>query len=507
MMNYDAGCYASLDRIFGGVLVGAIKKDHPKYTEIMDATKVNQARFIDYFPSNIFQDEYAIFYEAMITLSAKVFDLDQLNTLLDNNKDLILDSPFVNIDRYSTTQNDTSATDDEKLTAMKMATKDKMIELSNMYVTCDEFMTACTVFIDWYKTNYLLQTAHSMARILSDQGYDEKKPNKRYKRYSGFADCKAYYNEKIQILNELDATDKLRSYVIDGNWYSKDIQQEGRDDSEALMTIGIKEIDETLGELRRGNMLGILGPPKGGKTRFTNYIVSQALSKGLNVCVWSLEGTSSEWIATQVAAMIYRDTGVAFNSKDILQRRYKNNEERELVVATKQKLAVNPKIGRLSFIESAAYVEDFLDILEAHYEKDNPFDVIVIDQLIDVLSRTGLPKTERISRAYQELKIFISKQMKKPALAVIPAQLKQAVVDQLRRNPEDTIDVTAGGESAETIRTPDEVIGLFSSKEERAANTMRIYSVASRHSGNFPDFLVRTELKCCHFQSDPDLNN
>ena len=58
------------------------------------------------------------------------------------------------------------------------------------------------------------------------------------------------------------------------------------------------------------------------------------------------------------------------------------------------------------------------------------------------------------------------------------------------------------GESAETIRTPDEVIGLFSSKEERAAGYMKIYSVASRHSGTFSDFNIRTSLKCCYFYDE-----
>ena len=205
--------------------------------------------------------------------------------------------------------------------------------------------------------------------------------------------------------------------------------------------------------------------------------------------------------------MIRRDQNLSFNSNDILMRKYNNNkQDREIVVAAKLKLATDPKIGTLSFISSTAYVEDFLDILEAHYENENPFDVIVIDQLIDILSKTGRGKVERISQAYQELKIFISTRMKRAALAIIPAQLKQDVVDFLRKNPDETLDVTAGGESAETIRTPDIVLGLYSGKEERAAKLMHIYSVASRHSANFPDFRVKTDLKCCYFESDPNLN-
>ena len=404
------------------------------------------------------------------------------------------------------TQIDAQVTDDEKIEAIQANMKEKFIELSNMYVSEGEFDSACEIYANWFESQYMLDLSQSMTRIMSSQGYEERVPGKRTKKYQGTQDCRKYYNDKIRILNELSDHDKVRSTIIDENWYEQDMQQENVKDTSALMTIGIKEIDEMVGTLRRSNMLGILGPPKGGKTRFTNFIVSRALSLGLNVCVWSLEGTKEEWISMQVAALIRRDNNLSFSSRDILERKYKDKkEDREIVAAAKLKLAVDQSIGRLSFIESTAYVEDFIDILEGHYDNENPFDVLVIDQLIDILSRNGMGKVERISQAYQTLKIAIAHRFKRPVLAVMPAQLKQSVVDFLRANPGETIDVTAGGESAETIRTPDEVIGLFSSKEERATNTVHMYSVASRHNADFQDFLVKADLRCCYFESGGDL--
>lgn len=512
MLNYTLGITESVNKIFAGVLIGAINRDNESFNNIIMAAKVNRNKFIAYFPSNIFQDEFAIFYDIIVKLNAKVFTINELEAVVDNNRDLILDSPYVDLSKMATTQSGTQSTDDEKIEAVKANLVDKFIELSNRYVSEDEFDSSCAIFIDWFKKQYMLQVSQAMARIMSDQGYDEKKPGKRSRHYYGFDDCRAYYNENMKILNELSQTDRVRSLVVDKEWLEQDLQAENLEDKNALMTIGIPEIDEVLGELRRGNMLGVLGPPKGGKTRFVNFIVSRALSLGLNVCVWTLEGTKEEWIAMQLAALIRRENNVAYNSKDILQRRFNSKDpnseklDKSIVNAAKMKLSTDHSMGKLSFIESTAYVEDFMDMLEAHYENENPFDIIVIDQLIDILSRTGRGKVERISQAYQELKLFISTRMKRPALALIPAQLKQDTVDFLRRNPGETIDVTAGGESAETIRTPDEVIGLFSSKEERASNQMHIYSVASRHSGNFPDFRIKAELKCCHFYSDPTLN-
>lgn len=507
MLNYTLGIQESVNKIFAGVLVGAIERSNPNFQNIVNSAKSNRNRFIANFPNNVFQDEFAIFYDIIAKLNAKVFTVSELEAIVDNNRDLILNSPFVDISKLASTQSGTQATDDEKLEAVKANLKDMFIELSNRYVSEDEFDSSCAIFTDWFKKQYMLQVSQAMARIMSDQGYEEKKPGKRSRRYSGFEDCRSYYNENMRILNAMSETDRVGATVVNSEWLEQDMQNEKLEDANALMTIGIPEIDEVMGELRRGNMLGVLGPPKGGKTRFVNYIASRALSLGLNVCVWTLEGTKEEWIAMQLASMIRRDNNLAFNSKDILQRKYTaKQKDKEIVIAAKLKMSTDPNMGRLSFIESTAYIEDFLDILEAHYENENPFDIIIIDQLIDILSRTGRGKVERISQAYQELKIFIANKMKRPVLAVIPAQLKQDTVDFLRKNPDETIDVTAGGESAETIRSPDEVIGLFSSKEERASNMMHIYSVASRHSGNFNDFRVKADLKCCYFESDPTLN-
>ena len=303
----------------------------------------------------------------------------------------------------------------------------------------------------------------------------------------------------MRVLNELSESGRVRSTILDNDWYVEEQSKENEPDDKALMTIGIKPIDDMIGELRRSNMLGILGPPKGGKTRFTNFLVQRALSLGLNVCVWPLEGTKEEWISMQTAAYIARTQGLSIDSKQILQRKFDSEQARSLASAARLSMVADSSFGRLSFIEGAAYVEDFISILESHYENENPFDVVVIDSLVNILSKTGRNKNDRISSSYMELKSFVANKLKRPALAIVPAQLKQDAVDYLRAHPNETIDVTAGGESAETIRSPDTVIGLFSTKEERASGRMKIYSVASRHSGSFDDFQIRTDLKCCHF--------
>ena len=501
-MVYTLGIEESLKKIFAGVLVGGISDDNPKFNEIALATRTNYSRFISNFPSNIFQDEYAIFYSILAGKHIKLFSVEELKSIIDNNRDLILDSPFINLQALARLQNGNQLTDDDKIEAVRANMVDIFIELSNRFITEDEFNSACVIFIDWFKNQYMLETSQNMTKIMSDLGHEEKRYRKRTIKFKGRQDCTRYYNERMSVLNELSDADRVKTTVLDENWYTEQQMDEDKPDDKSLMTVGIKKIDDVMGDLRRSNMIGILGPPKGGKTRFTNFLVQRALSLGLNVCVWPLEGTSEEWISMQIASYIARKHNIRLSSKDILQRKFETDQERSLVRAAKFEMISDPSYGRLSFIETTAYVEDFIDQLESHYENKNPFDVVVIDSLVNILSKTGKNKVDRVSSAYMLLKSYISTGIMRPALAIVPAQLKQDVVDFLRSHPNETIDVTAGGESAETIRSPDEVLGLFSSKEERAAGFMKIYSVASRHSENFSDFQVRTDLKCCHFYDE-----
>lgn len=501
-MNYTLGIQESLKKIFAGVLVGAVDDNNPKFFDIIKTGKSNYSRFAANFPSNIFQDEYAIFYSIVVGKNVKVFSVEELKAIIDNNRDLVLDSPFVDLNSLTRLQNGNQLTDDDKIEAVKSNMIEIYTTLSNRYVSEEEFNSSCLIFIDWFKNQHMFETAQRMTMIMSDTGYEERKPGKRTVKYIGLSDCRKYYNERVAILNEISEENRVKTTKCDGEWYNRQQQLENAPDDKAIMTVGITKVDQMLGELRRTNMIGILGPPKGGKTRFTNFLVQRALSKGLNVCVWPLEGTSEEWIAMQTASYIARKHKIFLNSKDILQRKYETEQERTLVRSAKFEMVTDKDYGTLSFIESAAYVEDFIQVLETHYENTNPYDVVVIDSLVNILSKSGKNKVDRISSAYMLLKSFISNGIKRPALAIVPAQLKQEVVDFLRAHPNETIDVTAGGESSETVRSPDEIIGLFSSKEERAAGFMKLYSVASRHSESFDDLQIRASLKCCHFYDE-----
>jgi len=505
-MGIDAGVQESIENIFTAVIVGGISKDNPSLKLKQEVFRSCLPRFLSRFTSNIFRDEYAFFYEMLKTLKVKVFSERQLESVLYQNQDLVLGSPYIDLSRWSNIVDGRSSTDDEKVEAFRLNLVEMFEELSNKVVTEEEFDTACEVYISYFNNEYMLETSQNMALIMGEMGYEYKKPRGRRVIYKGVEDAQKYYNDRVKILRELADGDRILTKVVDENWLLTELQKEDRGDDNALIDFGIEEIDSVIGKLRRSNLLGILGPPKGGKTRMANYLVGRCLDAGLNVVVWPLEGNSEEWEAMQTSLMVRKQSGNSLDSKKILERKYENDDVRQLVIAAKTQMATDLNRGKLSFIEGTAYLEDFIDILKQHYDSENPYDVVVIDSLVNMESRGRISKTEKISEAYMSFKRFLVSGLKVQPLGIVPAQLKQVAVDMLRKNPDDTIDVTAGGESAETIRTPDEIIGLFSSKEERNAGIMKIYSVGTRHSQTFDDFAARCELGCCYFYSDPELN-
>lgn len=518
--NMPLGIMTSLDNIFSAVIVGGIDRKNLNNAQLIkDKVAVARdcrARFSVDFPFNIFKDTYAVFYEILVTLKVKTFTEDQLQSIIETNRDLILDSPFIDKSKYATTSSGNIASDDDILMAITMDIIEKFRELSYEYVSEEEYKSAAVTYIDWFKSAYSEETAQNMSRIMSDLGFDDEQTNHRRRHYHGVDDMKTYYNDRMRVLAAFDEEHKIESTVIDDEWLEEDFAEEQRDDDNAILDFGIEEIDNALGKMRRSNMIGIMGPPKGGKTRLANYLVNRALRAGLNVCVWPIEGTKEEWLANQavcyIASTSYdevktnkRESIMRISSKDVLSKAYlKSPSTRRDIMSAKSAMATSNQYGRLSFIEGTAYVEDMLDVLQGHYDNDNQFDVLVIDQLVNVMSRKNKGKVERISEAYMLTKNFLANKLKKPALGIMPAQLKQEIVDGLRSGKLTEIDVTAGGESSETVRTPDAVVGLFSSKEERDNNMMHFYCVASRHSEQFDDFIGRCYLECCFFTSEND---
>ena len=498
----------ALDNIFGAILIGAIDITSPNLVAKRETLKKCLPLFKGRFVHNVFQDEYAVLYEVVISMKQfGVCTEDMLDTILEHNQDVILNSTVINFDSVLSTIEGLKekAADIDKFQVFKSMVMDKFRELSNKYVTFEEYSAATEMYIMLYKQHLMQETINNMS-IINLGSHTIKNVNGRWKTYTGVEGAKQYYIDRMKVIESLEEGNISGSITIDENWLQEDLAQGTEEDKLRLVDFGLDEINDKARYIRRTHMIGILGPPKGGKTRTAGFLANRLLEAGYNVAIWALEGTPSEWLGMLTANTVRLDSGVSLGSDSIISNIYEEESHRQLVVSAKTKMAIGENRGRLSFIEGMMYVETMLDVLKDHYENENPYDCIIIDSPVLVLSKTGRGKVERIGEAYTKLKAFISNGLPIPPCCIVPAQLKQKAVDELRNNQDADIDVTAGGESAETIRTPDLTIGVFSTKEERDAGRQRFYCVASRHCAPFGNFYSRAEFGCCYYESDSELN-
>ena len=517
-VSIPIGIKQSIDNIFASVLVGGIDtadgKNSEIYTNKMATRKYTAAKFVGTFQSNIFNNAYAVFYDIVIKLGTGIFSVEQIETIIDNNRDIVLDTPFINkADFVGGDRN--IPNDDDIINAMIVVLKGEYVRLSYKSVSAEEFDSACKIYIDWYKDNYMFYVCNNMTIIMSNTGLDVRTSSRRSRHYQGRKDAEEYYAENMAILNSIGSSGGLKVVPLDEKWYREKAEKSKEEDDKALMTIGLQEIDSVWKMLRRGNMVGILGRSKGGKTRFSTYMAARAVRMGLNVFIMIMEGTEEEW-SSAITASIIADVSyqavkkgqankiTRISSKDILENTFRNKKNiNALINATRADIAMSPKYGHVEIMTGTQYKETLQDVIKAQYKK-SPFDIIIIDSLVNISSKSGKSKSEAISEAYMETKQTIEYGLPVPALAFVTAQMKQVVIDELRKNPDAEIPITAGGESAETIRTPDYTLGMFSTDEELDADIMKLFSVAQRHTRRFENFSCRGYMDCCYFLSEAD---
>lgn len=504
--QYVDGLAESVDNIFAAILVGGIDRTNVELLrQKHEVFKQAQAKFKSMYSQNVFTNEYAFFHSVLTSLKIPVFSWAQLDVIINNSADDILTSERIDLSGFSMF-NGVASTDEEKLEAFKILVKQKFEMLSNKAVTLEEFNSACIIYNTCYKEAEMMKLINDMAIIMTS-GLSKKVGRGRKRVWKGATDAQEYYRRRKTEIDSIDENeDSVKSTSIDEKWLAERLANKKTEDSEPLIDMGIMEIDNVHGPLHRGNMLEFLGPTKGGKTTMTTYMVERCLAAGLNVAIWPLEGSEEEWTAGIESAMIRKQGRQNVNKKDILERNFATDEDYQLFVAAETELAIGEGRGHLTYLHGICYVEDMLDNLLDHYNNENAFDVIVIDSPLLALSRAGLSEREAIGLCFKLLKNFINNRLPRKALALVTAQLKQEIINELRQNPAMEIPETAGGGSAETIRTPDYVVCLVSTKEERLNKLAKLHDVANRHTAPFKPFYLRAEFGCCNFYSDPGLN-
>ena len=494
--KYESTDTDQLNILFAGVLRREditdpiLKKEHTD----------NIARFKSIFSSNVFQDEYAVLYELIVRSRMTTGKWDLMESVIDENREIIMYAPQIYMGSFKS-----DYTVSDIYSAFLSATQRIFEDVCDTPFTGTEgFNTVCNGFIETFEKKYLRSVLKWMSMILSSPEPYFCYRGGRRKEFIGYSGAMDFLTMEKERLESLRSAQRARQFVLDENWLwgQIDPKEKAAHDmrTEKLFSFGMPEIDAVWAGFRRSHFIGIMGPPKGGKTSLSAFAVYRAWQAGKKVAVWAMEGSAQEsWIHKLMSAYIYDYHGLEISPSTIRDGLSTlTKDERTLIEEARFSLVKNNSI---SFIEETGYAEDFLDVIEGHYKVYNKFDVLVVDSLLNLQTRTGRRKTEYLSSAYIALKDWVAHRLDIAPCCIVTAQIKQEAIKTARGQVEPEFDETSGGETAETIRTPDEVIAIFGTKAQYAIGRTSLHHVASRNSKKFETFDVDANFGVGFFKS------
>jgi hypothetical protein len=490
-----------LDTLFSGIFRLEVLADEKQERERIE----NAAQFRARFENNIFYNEHSILYELAIMRKLTTGAWPIMEAVIEENRGIILSAQQVRLSQYG----DGDYTDSDKFDSFLSTTKAVYERICNLpFPGAEGFRTAVHAFIETFENKYgraCLSYACNMLTSLDTYVDDRGGRRRVYQGYTGACDFWAAEKQKIDALR---GAQRSRQFVVDSEFLlgelDPDLQAERAKRTELLCKLGIHEIDNVWSGIRRTRFIGIVGPPKGGKTSLAAFMVHRLLQAGRRVCVWAMEGSAREsWINKLICAYCDDVFGFVVSTKDLEDNCIGLSDERRRMVGVARVALAQDE--RLSFIEETGYVEDFLEVIDGHYRVYNQFDAIVVDSLLNLQTKTGRKKTEYLSSAYITLKDYIEHKAGDgtPPVCIATAQFKQEAIKEARTSAEISFDETSGGETAETIRTPDEVIGIFGTPAQKEVNTTTLYHIATRHTMQFPNDQVMARFGAALFASIP----
>ena len=461
------------------------------------------------FPKNIFPDEYCPLYAFIMSKHISGGDVSW-ELLLDADRASFLNSENIIKDRCLGGVN---VTEESFWVQFKLLVLDIVGKCRDLNVSQQDFLDAVKVYKAWYLDRFYVDLLEVCTRIDLSGGWVYRRGRRCF--LQGYTGAKSYYADQLLLLESLRNNKGSGTVSIDESWLTNGFL-EMRKGYNTIVDFGLTQVDKSM-KFCKGHLLGIAGPPKGGKTRTAVYMVARCLLRGLNVCVWPLEGSVNEWLSMVGASIIAQEKEILtasgvhvpyISSMDFLGGTKSADADVQITgvltaLATHSGFGSCRQLGRLEFIEQSAEAGSFLDVLDTKFEGRSSElvpDVLVIDPLINILGDGSVSKSERISDCYIRFKDYV--QHKRNVLGIVPCQLKQESIKALKGHADATLDETSGGESSETIRTPDYVIGIYASDEERAESRQRIYCVANRHGASFQMFYAHMDFGCCCYSPD-----
>lgn len=442
------------------------------------------------FTSRYFVDEYHIFGLLMEDFSNLNISERFLELWVRNNRAVIEQLPQINWVRYS------GGEEEDKFQVFLTSLMQVYKECAGTEVELEDYLECLVTYKDYYINTEALKIWETCATMLTE-GVKIKG-----KLWVGFEDAQTYNKIQMKALTDLTTNAERKGLIIYG---VNDAGEEGVEDKiEKICDYGFPSVDRATKGIYEHDMISLLAPSKGGKSRICTNIVHNAIISGVNVCAWSIENGYKGWeslLRARHFEYFYNSNTTNLADKryvtdDDIKKSLLDAETRELELMSFEDLKTNKSYGQIVNVD-----EDF--------DPDTVFEVMdearalgcrlfCIDYLQLVSAAKGMGKNERIAALYQSMLQYANKY--KVAI-LCPGQIKQVALGTLSKADDlSTLELRdIAGESYEVFKTPSVNILLYATQEELQQGRVTWVPLPSRTTAQYPPVKLDCEMGTCTF--------
>lgn len=465
------------------------------YKTSEEGWEVRRQEFLKTFTDpKVFNDEYYVF--AILVKEFSKLELSQnfLESFLIANRPSLEKSANIELQRFKVTS------DSDLYVEFVQSCKVMHGELQKVKFESSQFMESLEIYKMNYITNESISLLEESVQILSE-GIKISGKTK-----VGYDDMRSHLKNGFKSLDELTDKRERKGLITYGINDMDDAERE-KEAVKLISPYGIAGLDKHIGGIWEGEMVSLLAPAKGGKSRMATFILHNAVVHGVNILMWSIENGYKGWEALIRAR--HFDYFCNQEIGDITQRKWVDDdmirkgslppETKDMELASWTDLKSNHTYGRISSLDEDFDIDTFIEVID-NAVKANDIKLICIDYLQLVQGSGRASKQERVAEAYQKMLQYLKANK---IAGIFPGQLKQTATGSLSKM--DAADIVntelrdAAGESYEVIKTPDVNLALYANVEELKQGRMRILSIPSRNHKQFDPIELNCELGSCTF--------
>ena len=465
------------------------------YKTSEEGWEVRRQEFLKTFTDpKVFNDEYYVF--AILVKEFSKLELSQnfLESFLIANRPSLEKSANIELQRFKVTS------DSDLYVEFVQCCKVMHGELQKVKFESSQFMESLEIYKMNYITNESISLLEESVQILSE-GIKISGKTK-----VGYDDMRSHLKNGFKSLDELTDKRERKGLITYGINDMDDAERE-KEAVKLISPYGIAGLDKHIGGIWEGEMVSLLAPAKGGKSRMATFILHNAVVHGVNILMWSIENGYKGWEALIRAR--HFDYFCNQEIGDITQRKWVDDdmirkgslppETKDMELASWTDLKSNHTYGRISSLDEDFDIDTFIEVID-NAVKANDIKLICIDYLQLVQGSGRASKQERVAEAYQKMLQYLKANK---IAGIFPGQLKQTATGSLSKM--DAADIVntelrdAAGESYEVIKTPDVNLALYANVEELKQGRMRILSIPSRNHKQFDPIELNCELGSCTF--------